>query len=280
MRIDLHAHSSVSDGTDTPAVLVAKAKTAGLAVLALTDHDTADGWTEASQAAEVAGLTLVRGIEVSTTYNDRGVHLLAYEPDPDAPALSDILRQGRESRQGRTGAIVGRLQALGAPITVSDVARHSHGVSAGRPHVADALVEAGFVRDRDEAFAKYLHRGGPASVSRWQVDLLDAVAAVAAAGGAPVIAHPWGRGRNLDEADFARLAEAGLAGIEVDHQEHDASARDHLRGIARSLGLIITGSSDHHGTGKVNHDLGCNTTDPEQYEALRERFGGPRTHLG
>lgn len=268
MRIDLHAHSNVSDGTDTPADLVAKAYAAGLDVLALTDHDTTRGWDEAEDAAAIWGIRLIRGIELSTSHLTGGQHLLAYEPDRAHRGLDLILARGQQSRDGRVAQIVARLAVLDMHITVEDVARHAAGGTSGRPHIADALVEAGYVVDRDEAFVKYLRRGMPASVMRWQEGTADAVMSVVHAGGVPVLAHPWGRGQDMTEADFAYLAERGLAGIEVDHQEHDAAARAALRSIAANLGLIVTGSSDHHGTGKVNHDLGCNTTAPDEFEAL------------
>lgn len=268
MRIDLHTHSTVSDGTDTPRDLVAKAAAAGLDVVALTDHDSTAGWDEAQQAADQHGIRLVRGIELSTEHLGRGQHLLGYGVDPTVPALADLIERGNSSRDGRVAETVARLADLGLYITVDDVARHAAGGTSGRPHVADALIEAGYVADRDEAFALYLKRGQPAAVRRWLPTLTDAVAAIFDAGGAAVLAHPWGRGGHIDESEIAWLTGVGLVGIEVDHQEHTAADRADLHAIARNLNLIVTGSSDHHGTGKVNHDLGCNTTDPEQFEAL------------
>jgi len=164
-----------------------------------------------------------------------------------------------------------KLRALGVEIEDDDVRRAANGTAAtGRPHVADALVTRGAVGDRSEAFSRYLNPGRPAYVDRYAASLVEMLAVVEEAGGVTVLAHPWGRhGREFpDEAAFDELAGLGLAGIEVDHQDHDAGARDRLRAIARNLSLVVTGSSDHHGLGKVDHDLGCNTTEPEAYGRL------------
>jgi 3',5'-nucleoside bisphosphate phosphatase len=272
VRIDLHTHSRASDGTQAPGELVRAAAAAGLDVLGLTDHDTADGWDEAARAAVEAGISLVRGMEISTRHaGGRGVHLLAYLPDPTYPPLVDELARILNGRDGRVPVMLQRLQELGVDIDAVDVRRASGAATAtGRPHVADALVELGAVRDREEAFEKYLSAGRPAYVDRYATPLAEMVGIVSGAGGVAVVAHPWGRHEpvTLDESAFAELADRGLAGIEVDHQDHDAEARRDLRAIARNLGLVATGSSDHHGTGKVGHDLGCNTTDPDAFARL------------
>jgi hypothetical protein len=273
VRIDLHTHSRASDGTQTPGELVCAAAAAGLDVLGLTDHDTADGWAEAAEAAVEAGVTLVRGMEVSTRHSGRGVHLLAYLPDPTYPPLVDELARILDGRDARVPVMLQKLQDLGIDITLDDVRRAAGAASAtGRPHVADALVALGAVRDRAEAFTRYLSAGRPAYSNRYAARLTEMVGIVAAAGGVSVVAHPWGRHERttLDEATLAELAESGLAGIEVDHQDHDAGDREDLRAIARNLGLVATGSSDHHGTGKTGHDLGCNTTDPAEFDRLME----------
>ena len=272
MRIDLHTHSRASDGTQSPGELVRAAAAAGLDVLAITDHDTAAGWGKAAAAADDAGISLVRGMEISTRHaGGRGVHLLAYLPDPSYPPLVEELGRILGGRDDRVPVMLERLRECGIEIEAADVRRVAGAATAtGRPHVADALVQLGAVRDRDEAFAKYLSAGRPAYVDRYATPLTAMVEIVAGAGGVGVIAHPWGRHERttLDESALAELADLGLAGIEVDHQDHDEAARRDLRGIARNLGLIVTGSSDHHGTGKVGHDLGCNTTDPEEYARL------------
>ncbi|GAB3770087.1 hypothetical protein FB382_000688 [Nocardioides ginsengisegetis] len=275
MRIDLHTHSRASDGTQSPEELVHAAVAAGIDVLGITDHDSAEGWAAASAAAERTGLQLVRGMEISTRHDGHGVHLLAYLPDPTHPELVSELDQVLEGRTSRVPAMVARLRSLGIDITEDDVRRASgHSAAAGRPHVADALVTLGVVADRNEAFARFLDRGRPAHANRYAAPLRTMIRVVAEAGGVTVIAHPWGRHgqERPDEAALEELAALGLAGIEVDHQDHGPRSRDKLRAIARNLGLVATGSSDHHGAGKVDHELGCNTTDPEQYADLLARI--------
>jgi hypothetical protein len=273
VRIDLHTHSRASDGTESPAALMQAAVDAGLDVVAITDHDTADGWSEASAAATELGIELVPGMEISTRHRGRGVHLLAYRPDPTYPPLVEELALVLDGREGRVPAMLARLRELGIDITDEDVGRAAHGAAAtGRPHVADALVTLGVVADRSEAFDRFLGAGGPAYVDRYAIALEDAIRLVDEAGGVSVVAHPWGRGGlgRPDEALFARLRTIGLAGIEVDHQDHDPSMREELRAIARRLGLVVTGSSDYHGSGKTDHELGCNTTSPDDYARLME----------
>lgn len=271
MRIDLHTHSSASDGTDTPTQLMREAAAAGLDVVALTDHDAMSGWAEAQQAADEVGITLVPGLEVSTTFEHRGVHLLGYLPDPTYAPLVAELDRILEGRTSRTPGMVAALRDAGIEITEEDVRRESGGsVAAGRPHVADALVRLGLVDDRTAAFAKFLDPGRPGYVNRYATPLEEMIALIVDAGGVPVIAHPWGRRGEtvLDAAALSGLKDLGLAGIEVDHQDHPPELRARLRAIAADLDLVVTGSSDHHGLGKIDHDLGVNTTDPEQYERL------------
>ena len=287
MRIDLHTHSDRSDGTMTPADLVRHAREEDIDVLGLTDHDTTEGWAEAAEAAEEAGLTLVRGIELSCVLQGSGVHLLAYLPDPEHRGLGDELVRILEGRNARLPATLERLRRIGIDIEADDVRRLAGDAAAmGRPHVADALVAKGVVRDRGEAIDRYLGPQGPAYVHRYAADLVTMIDTVADAGGVSVIAHPWAKRHNhqaLDEAGLAALQEVGLAGVEVDHQDHDPATRDRLRSVARNLDLLVTGSSDFHGEGKVDHDLGCNTTDPEEYARLldlaraAERASGRRT---
>lgn len=271
MRIDLHTHSSASDGTDTPGDLVREAAAAGLDVVALTDHDATSGWDEAQRAADEVGIVLVPGLEISTVFHHRGVHLLGYLPDPAYPPLTAALDRILAGRTERTPAMVAALREHGIDITEDDVRRESGGsVAAGRPHVADALVRMGVVADRTQAFDELLNPGRPGYRSRWAAELEDMVPLLVAAGGVPVIAHPWGRGGRtvLDVDALASLRDLGLAGIEVDHQDHPPEVRARLREVAADLDLVVTGSSDHHGLGKVDHDLGVNTTDPGQYERL------------
>jgi predicted metal-dependent phosphoesterase TrpH len=274
VTIDLHTHSSVSDGTDTPAQLVAHAAAAGLAVVALTDHDTFDGLVEARTAGERVGIEVVPGLELSCSRNGQSVHLLAYGADPSDRALAEEMVRVRGGRSGRLRPVLAKLAELGVPVSEELVLSFvGSSPSVGRPHIADALVAAGHVADRREAFDRFLADGGPAHVTRYTIDVARGVDLVHGAGGVAVIAHPWGRGREevLPPQVLEQLvAEHGLDGIEVDHQDHDDAARAGLRALADRLGVLGTGSSDYHGTGKTDHDLGVNVTDPETYAALRQ----------
>ncbi|MBO0920676.1 PHP domain-containing protein [Cellulomonas sp. zg-ZUI222] len=269
MRIDLHTHSRASDGTQTPAELVTAARDAGLDVVALTDHDTTDGWDEAAAAARDVGVALVRGTEVSARSRGVSVHLLSYLQDPDRPALADELARARDSRVHRAQRIVERL-ARDVPITWQDVLDQARdAVAVGRPHIADALVARGVVPDRDVAFAHLLASDGPYHVDHYAPEAPDAVAAIRASGGVPVFAHPAAdaRGRIVPDRVFDELAEAGLAGLEVFHRDHSPAQRERLLAIAERLGLLVTGSSDYHGTGKLNR-LGENLTEPQVLDEI------------
>lgn len=276
VRIDLHSHSTASDGTQSPTQVVRAAADAGLHVLALTDHDTALGWDEARRAADEVGIELVPGIEVSTLHHGRSVHLLAYWPDPGHGELDAVLSSILRARRERVPLILQRLAEHGIDLSMDEVDRVSRGATApGRPHVADALVARGVVEHRGEALSRLLQHGGPAWVPRTGVDLLEALRVVRGAGGVGVLAHPWGRSaRDVLDADaLAELREAGLTGVEVDHEDHPEQVRAELRRLAVEFDLVVTGASDHHGTGKRGHALGCHTTDPEEYLRLRAAAG-------
>jgi len=272
VRIDLHTHSSVSDGTETPGELVASAAAAGLDVVALTDHDTTAGWAEASDAARRLGVALVPGTEVSALSRGVSVHLLSYLQDPADPALADVIAQTRDARLHRGRAIVERLSE-DLPITWDDVlAQQSPGTVVGRPHIADALVALGVVADRTAAFADLLSARGRYYVPYYAPEAVEAVQAVLASGGVPVFAHPGadGRGRVVPDSAIEELAEAGLAGLEVHHRDHTPEQRARLTALADRLGLLVTGSSDYHGTGKDNV-LGEHTTAPEVLAEIERR---------
>lgn len=274
MRIDLHTHSRVSDGTDSPAELVAAAAATGLDVVALTDHDTTAGWSEALAAGQQHGVTVLPGIEISTEYAGRSVHLLGYLFDPTFEPLLAELDLILAGRSARVPAMVTKLQRAGIAITEDDVyARSVDAAATGRPHVADALVALGVVPHRDEAFERFLGWGKVAYVERYAAPLEQMIRLVAQAGGVTVIAHPWGRSsrRSPSPAQLAELQTLGLSGVEVDHLDHAAGTRTALRELARDLDLVATGSSDYHGTGKTGHPLGVNTTDPAELDRLLER---------
>lgn len=273
-RIDLHTHSSRSDGTDTVAQLVGAAAAAGLDAIALTDHDTTAGWEEARQAAREHGVSVVPGIEVTVRHERQSVHLLAYAVDPDPTTrLAVLLSAARESRDGRARRMT-ELIARDYPITWEDVQQQvdGPGTVVGRPHIADALVARGVVPDRSAAFESILAADSPYYVQHAAPDPREAVSAVLNAGGVPVLAHPAARGRggNVGPALLEEMIAAGLAGIEVAHREHSDTDRARLRDLARAHDLIVTGGSDYHGVGKPNR-LGENLTEPDQLCALLER---------
>lgn len=274
MRIDLHTHSNASDGTDTPAELVANAAAAGLDVVAITDHDTVRGW-DAAIAARPDALTLVPGTEFSCKYqpeNGRRIslHLLGYLFDPDHEGLRRERARLRESRLARGRTIVERMVAAGLPISWDQVSALAGGGTVGRPHLGRALVESGHVASVDEAFAGPLSSRAPYYEPKADTDVFDAIALLRAAGGLPVFAHPIAtrRGPTVSDEVIAAMAGAGLVGLEVDHPDHDKQDRVRAARLARELGLIATGSSDYHGTNKNRNDLGVCTTAPEQFAAL------------
>ncbi|MBC3989684.1 PHP domain-containing protein [Streptomyces sp. AC563] len=288
MRIDLHTHSTASDGTDTPAELVRNAAASGLDVVALTDHDTVAGYAEARQALP-AGLTLVTGAELSCRLRLPGpaadggdapdsvsLHLLAYLFDPHEPELARERELVRDDRVPRARAMVDKLRALGTPVTWEQVARIAGDGAVGRPHVAAAMVELGIVPSVSDAFTpQWLANDGRAYVEKHELDPFDAIRLVKAAGGVTVCAHPLAlkRGQCVPESAIAELASAGLDGIEVDHMDHDEPTRAQLRGLAADLGLLATGSSDYHGSRKTCR-LGEYTTDPEVYGEIIRRATG------
>nr|WP_221204164.1 PHP domain-containing protein [Modestobacter versicolor] len=273
VRIDLHTHSSVSDGTDSPAALVATAAAAGLDVVALTDHDTTAGWA-AAEAARPPGLTLVPGLELSCRYFPAdeppiSVHLLAYLFDPLHPAFVAERVRLREERLSRGERIVTALAADGYPVEWAQIVARSEGGVVGRPHIARALVEAGVVESVDAAFASVLHHRSPYYAAKADTDVLDGIRLVRAAGGVPVFAHglATSRGRVVGDDAIAEMTAAGLLGLEVEHPDHTPDQRAYLRALAAGLGLIRTGSSDYHGTNKRTPIAAC-TTEPDQFEAL------------
>ena len=276
MRIDLHAHSNVSDGTQPPAELIAAAAEAGLDVVALTDHDTTDGWAEASAAAMKLGVALVPGMEVSCrTREGISVHLLSYLHDPAHPGLLEEITKSKDARFTRAERMVSLL-AEDYPLSWDDVIHHvAPGATLGRPHIADALVAAGVVEDRSEAFETILTSRSRYWVQHYAPDPAAAVELVRAAGGVPVFAHPVAssRGRIVGEHTYREMIDAGLAGLEVNHRDNPEQGRAFLRRLAAEHDLLVTGSSDYHGAGKPNL-LGENTTAPEVLARIEELASG------
>ena len=273
--IDLHAHSSVSDGTERPAALVAAAAAAGLDGVALTDHDTTAGWDEAIAAVRDRPMTLVPGLELSTRVGYRSVHVLGYLVDPSDPGLVEETTRIRDGRFARARRMVERI-GRDHPITWDDViAQASDGATIGRPHIADALVARGLEPDRSAAFRGILH---PASGYYEPHDAptpLRGVKLIRAAGGVPVIAHPAAssRGIVIDEPALRELVDAGLGGLEVDHRENLAHGKRTLLDWAERYGLFVTGSSDYHGTGKPNR-FGEHRTARVSFDAIVEQATG------
>lgn len=270
---DLHLHSDHSDGTEPPAEVMAAAHSAGLRTVALTDHDTTSGWAEAAEAATSLGMTLLPGMELSARHQWRSVHVLGYLFDPDDEgmrALTDRIRSSRLTRAREMADRIGR----DLDLTWDDiVAQTSEGATVGRPHLADALVAKGHVRDRGEAFAGILHPASDYYVALYAPGPVTAVAAIADAGGVPIIAHPAGRAGLLPEPLVERMLEAGLAGFELGHRENEEPALSRLRDLTARRDLIATGSSDYHGLGKPNRP-GEHTTSDEMVARIIDRATG------
>ena len=267
--IDLHTHSSVSDGTETPAQLIRAALAAGLGTVALTDHDSTAGWQEAFAAASGTGLTVIPGMEFSTRHEWKSVHLLAYLFDPGNGGIIAETAHIREARLLRAEHIVERLSADYDIHWADVVAQTSEGATVGRPHIADALVAKGLVPNRSAAFASILHPSSGYYEPHYAPDPLTAVKLVRAAGGVPVLAHPGTRGRDAVVSDdrMGLLVDAGLFGLEIHHRENTDSGKARLYELAEKYGLVVTGSSDYHGDGKPNR-LAENSTEPEVLDRI------------
>ena len=271
MRIDLHVHSNASDGTSTPAEVVAEAVDAGLDVMALTDHDTTAGWAPAI-AARPAGLTLVPGAELSCRWYGGSVpislHLLAYLFDPADPALNAELARVRSARETRAERMVNLLRADGLDLTWDEIRDHAAGGTVGRPHLARALIRRGLVNTVAEAFDTHW-LGERYRVPKEDIEVFNALRLVLDAGGVPVFAHPRAslRGPIVPDELIVDLAGEGLFGLEADHEDHSPLEREHVRRIAAGLGLVVTGSSDYHGANKTVR-LGTYTTSVSAYEQI------------
>ena len=281
MRADLHCHSTASDGTLAPGEVIRQARAAGLDVIALTDHDTVAGHREAREALP-PGLTLLPGMELSCRLDGHSVHLLAYLFDPADPELTAEGEAIRHGRENRARAMVDRLRDLGAPVTWEQVSAIANGGVVGRPHIARALAAAGVVSSPDEAFGpEWIAPGGRAHVTRYALDPVRAITLVRAAGGVSVLAHPRGsiRAWMIPAEVIARLAAAGLTGIEVSHPDQDHTQREFLARLARSLGLVGTGGSDDHGE-LTGYRIGCETVGSGEYERLVSQATGAAAVTG
>jgi predicted metal-dependent phosphoesterase TrpH len=276
--IDLHTHSNASDGTDSPSELIDKAISKGLDVIALTDHDTVGGWDEATAALKNhesnSKLELVLGSEVSCQGEDgTSIHVLGLLFDPGYTPLISEFEKTRENRVTRMSRIISRLNEAGIEITIEEVNAQKRGdATLGRPHLADALVARGHVASREEAFNIFLHNGSKFYINHYSPSPEVAIRLIKEAGGVAVIAHPLASrsGRKIDLGTLNQLIQAGLDGIEVDHRDHNEMERSELMRLAIEHNLVVTGSSDYHGTGKMNQ-LAEFTTHPEQWERLEAR---------
>ena len=279
VRIDLHTHSSASDGTDPPAEVMRRARERGVDVVALTDHDTVAGHAGARAALSPGpqgpagppgppGLTFVPGMELSCRLHGRSLHLLAYLFDPAHPGLAAETASIRDDRVRRARAMVAKLAALGAGVTWEQVAAIAGDSVVGRPHIARAMAAAGVIRDPAEAFtAAWIGDGGRAYEDKYALDPSVAIGLVRDAGGVSVLAHPGTPGYEVPDEVIARLAAAGLAGVEVWHPDQPAAERARVRALAGELGLATTGGSDDHGA-LTGYRIGCETTPPESWEHL------------
>ena len=276
--IDLHTHTCCSDGTDSPRELVNKAIVQGLEVLGISDHDTTAGWTEAIETLR-GSLQLALGSEISCLTNDGvSVHMLGLLFDPEHEEMQRVLEETRDGRLPRMRKMIEKMRAEGMDISIEDVEQAMPtGATMGRPHLADALVAKKIVKSRDEAFVDLLHNESRFYVSHAAPTPVEAIALIRRAGGVAVIAHPFAshRGQILKPEDFSELVAAGLNGIEVDHRDQNPEERAMLRTIAHELDLVVTGSSDYHGTGKLN-SLAENHTHREQWEKLESQANARR----
>ncbi|CAN2214112.1 COG0613 Predicted metal-dependent phosphoesterases (PHP family) [Candidatus Nanopelagicaceae bacterium] len=268
--IDLHTHTTCSDGTDSPFALVKKALAAGVTTLAITDHDSTAGWGEAVSAIQPQ-IELVLGAEVSCLTTDGiSVHMLGLLFNGEDSDIQQMLADSRDTRLPRMRKMVELLSADGINISLDDVYRATpEGATVGRPHLADALVANGVVASRDEAFLDLLNNSSKYYVTHAAPTPEDAIRTIRRAGGVAVIAHPFAsrRGQTITAATFADLVAAGMNGIEVHHRDQNTHEQETLTSIAQELNLVITGSSDYHGTGKLN-GLAENTTNQAQWELL------------
>jgi predicted metal-dependent phosphoesterase TrpH len=278
---DLHTHSTFSDGTESPTHNVRLAHERGVDGLGVTDHDTFAGLDEGQRAGSEAGVEIVPGIEFSAEYDGASLHVLGYWVDPHHAPLEEELRRLTDTRFRRGEMMIEKLQAAGYDISFEEVRRIAGDDLIARPHVAQAMVEAGVVETEKEAFDRYIADGGIAYVPKHALHPVDALRLIGDAGGVCVLAHPamWKGNGSVPDELIEEMAEGGMVGLEVDHPDHEPAVRTYYRTLARRLGLVPTGSSDCHGA-RYGYRLGCNTTPAELVDELRRRAtqsGGPST---
>jgi hypothetical protein len=276
VKYDLHTHSTVSDGLFPPEGVVRKAAAARLDGIALSDHDSTAGLEAARAEGERAGIEVLTACEVSAEIAEKSVHILAYFVDTDHPRWAHELQQIRDERRLRAEKMVVNLQALGVPVTMEMVERNAGGQSIVRPHVAMAMVEAGAIRERNDAFTdEWIGEGGRAYVPKHVMSPEDTIALIREAGGVAVVAHPIWIERDIGDSEgkIEKWTELGLGGVEVHHPEHDETWRARYANLADQLGLIVTSSSDFHGD-SYNGTIGANTAGADTVAALRARAGG------
>jgi predicted metal-dependent phosphoesterase TrpH len=271
---DLHTHSTCSDGTETVEANVARAAALGLSGLGITDHDTTDGLDRAVATAQGTDLEIVPGIEFSAEYDGASLHVLAYWIDPEHPELRAELQRLTDTRFRRGEMMVEKLQDLGYDLSFERVREIAGDDLIARPHIAQAMVEAGIVREEKEAFDRYISDDGIAYVPKHALDPVDALALIGRAGGVCVLAHPgmWKGNGSVPDELIESMAAGGMAGLEVDHPDHDPDQRAYYGAVADRLDLVRTGASDCHGA-RYDYRMGSETTDAERYAELRRRGG-------
>jgi len=271
MRIDLHIHSTFSDGLCSPAELIGKAVKKKLAAISLTDHDCVDGVNEAVSAGKQRDVEVLSGVELSCEFKGRDLHILGYGVEPAHAELQDMLQRFRDTREKRGVKIIEKLNELGMPVKVDDVMEKSGQGALGRPHIAAVLAEKGFVKNPVEAFDKYIAEGGPAYVPKYKMSPPEAIRYIRLAGGLAFIAHPGIFLNDMDEMS-ALLAE-GFDGVEVYHPKHNTAMVEGLTAIAREHDLLISGGSDYHGFTSRDLPIGALDISYEVLEKIKERLG-------
>ena len=279
MAVDLHLHSNQSDGSDTPAEIVAKASAIGLSAIALTDHDNLNGIAEARSAAASSGLTFIPGAELSVDWDTGAMHMLVYFLEPGSSPLARALTQLQDGREDRNRTMAKQLEGLGLDLTYEEVVAEAGGTGVGRPHFAAVLARKGYVSDIKDAFERFLAEGRPGYVARKRLDAVTAIEIARESGAVPVIAHPHTLGVSAEdyETAFRDLAEVGLGGIEAYYAEYEPALRAHLADVCRDLGVVPTGGSDYHGTYKSGIEIGYGRGDlevPDETVELLEKARG------